>query len=128
MNVSGFSHLTINVRDLGVALDFYVGTLGLRLVHRGEHDAYLEWGTAWLCLQESALSAAAPGLGVDHVAFHLDAADFPAAVVRLKEAQAPIVRGPLRRGLGWSINFLDPDGAQLELHTSNLAERMQAWR
>jgi catechol 2,3-dioxygenase-like lactoylglutathione lyase family enzyme len=65
VNVSGFSHVAINVRDIGVALDFYVGTLGMRLAHRGEHDAYLEWGAAWLCVQERALLPAAPELGVD---------------------------------------------------------------
>lgn len=128
MSVTGFSHVTINVRDLGGALAFYVGTLGLRLVHRAKHDAYLEWGTAWLCLQETMATRGASGLGVDHVAFHLDAADFLGAVARLEEAHVSIVRGPVRRGSGWTVNFLDPDGTQLELHTSTLAERMQDWR
>jgi len=45
----------------------------------------------------------------------------------LHAAQVPIVRGPVRRGPGWSINFLDLDGTQLELHTSTLAARMATW-
>ncbi len=76
MKVTGFSHVTINVRDLPASLRFYVDLLGMRLVHRGEHDVYLEWGAAWLCLQERERGHGAPPpqepeWGVDHVAFHM---------------------------------------------------------
>lgn len=129
MKVQGFSHVTINVSDLQRALDFYTGVLQMRLVHRGRRDAYLEWGSAWICLQERSEYGALNGrqLGVDHVAFYIDEQDFDAAVERLRAHQVRIVRGPVRRGVGWSVNFLDPDGTQLELHTSTLAERMTVW-
>ncbi len=128
MNVTGFSHATINVTSLAPALAFYRDILGMRLVHHGAHDAYLEWGTAWICIQEHGGRHPAPGdTGVDHVAFHIAEADFPAAVDLLRQAQVPLVRGPLLRGLGWTITFLDPDGTHLELHTSTLAERMTVW-
>lgn len=54
--------------------------------------------------------------------------DFAVAVDVLREAAVPIVRGPVKRGTGWSVNFLDPGGTQLELHTSTLAERIRGWR
>jgi catechol 2,3-dioxygenase-like lactoylglutathione lyase family enzyme len=54
--------------------------------------------------------------------------DFDAAVSLLRRAAVPIVRGPVQRGLGWSVYFLDPDGTKLELHTSTLEERMTIWR
>ena len=132
MKVTGFSHVTINVRDLPASLRFYVDLLGVRLVHRGEHDVYLEWGAAWICLQErerehGMAPPREPAWGVDHVAFYIDRADFDAAVDALRQAGATIVRGPVQRGLGRSVNFLDPDGVQLELHTSTLAERMTVW-
>lgn len=129
MKVRGFSHVTINVSDLKRALDFYTGILQMNLVHRGRRDAYLEWGSAWVCLQERpGLSPQDPQVGVDHVAFYIDENDFGPAVERLREYNVRIVRGPLRRGVGWSVNFLDPDGTQLELHTSTLAERMSVWK
>jgi len=87
VKVTGFSHVTINVRDLPASLRFYVDLLGMRLVHRGEHDVYLEWGTAWICLQEQKHGMALPrerAWGVDHVAFHIDWADFDAAVDALR--------------------------------------------
>lgn len=128
--MTGFSHVTINVRDLSVSLPFYVGVLGMRLVWRGERDVYLEWGSAWVCLQERPSSGAAPVAApgsVDHVAFHVPAAHFSDAVARLEQANVPIVRGPVLRGAGWTINYLDPDGTQLELHTATLQQRLAVW-
>jgi len=132
IRVSGFSHVTIDVRDLTVSLRFYLDVLGMRLVHQGEHDAYLEWGSAWICLQERHVTSfGAPQTqqgGVDHVAFSISTEDFDDAVAVLQEANVPLVRGPVARGTGWSVNFRDPDGTELELHTATLAERMTVWR
>lgn len=129
MNVIGFSHVTILVSDLPASLRFYVDVLGMRLVHRGEFDVYLGWGAAWVCLLERrGMPLRDQQLGVDHIAFHLSDDDFAAAVVVLERAGVRIVRGPVQRGLGQSVNFLDPDGTQLELHTSTLDERMTVWQ
>ncbi|WP_067929347.1 VOC family protein [Alicyclobacillus shizuokensis] len=123
-----FSHVTVNVSDLNKSLDFYVGQLEMRLVHRGRRDAYLEWGTAWVCLQERPeLASQRSQLGVDHVAFYIQPVAFHEAVEMLRRANVPIVRGPVERGGGWTVNFLDPDGTQLELHTGTLAGRMKVW-
>lgn len=124
----GFSHVTIDVSNLRKSLEFYVHTLGMRLVHQGRRDAYLEWGTAWVCLQERPdMPPQSPQLGVDHVAFYIAPEEFHAAVETLRQAKIPIVRGPVERGGGWTVNFLDPDGTQLEFHTGTLAERMKVW-
>ncbi len=129
MQVTGFSHVTINVTTLARSLPFYSGLLGMVIVHQGEHDAYLTWGDAWLCLQEGVEAGTRqPGCGVDHLAFRIAAEGFAAAVALLKRAHVPIVREPVQRGAGWSVNFLDPDGTQLELHTSTLEERMLVWQ
>lgn len=49
MKVQGFNHVTVNVSDLSRSLNFYTGILGLQLIHKGNTDAYLEWGSAWIC-------------------------------------------------------------------------------
>lgn len=124
----GFSHVTIDVSDLETSVAFYVGILGLTLVHRGRRDVYLEWGTAWVCLQERPeFPANQQQLGVDHVALHIAPDAFHQAVEALVAAGVPIVRGPVERGGGWTVNFLDPDGTQLEFHTATLADRMKQW-
>lgn len=128
-SIHGFSHVTIDVSDMEASLRFYVDILGLRLVHRGRRDAYLEWGTAWVCLQERPeLPAQQQQLGVDHVALYIAPDAFHSMVDRLRVAHVHIVRGPVERGGGWTVNFLDPDGTQLEFHTGTLAERMKVWK
>ncbi|KHL96847.1 glutathione transferase [Paenibacillus sp. IHB B 3415] len=130
MKVTGFSHITINIRNLQTSLDFYHGILGMTIRHRGRTDAYLEWGSAWVCLVERMDVEENTGgfAGMDHVAFYIAENDFNEAVGILKQSNVTIVRGPIQRGVGWSVNFLDPDGIQLELHTSTLDERMEIWR
>lgn len=129
MFVQGFSHVTIAVSDLGKSLDFYVDTLGMRLAHKGNSDVYLEWGKAWICLlKRPERGVQDEHLGVDHVAFYIAPEHFGDAVQLLKDTGVEIVRGPVQRGTGWSVNFLDPDGTQLELHSSTLQERMTVWK
>ncbi|GMA52422.1 hypothetical protein GCM10025857_37790 [Alicyclobacillus contaminans] len=94
----GFNHVTINVADLAVSLSFYVDTLGMALVHRGRRDVYLEWGDAWICLQERPeLPSPNAQLGVDHVALHVSPTAFHRMVEILRTRNVPLVRGPLER-------------------------------
>ncbi|WP_426453726.1 VOC family protein [Paenibacillus sp. S-38] len=130
MQVKGFNHLTIRVRSLPRSLAFYEGILGMKLVHRGRTDAYLEWGSAWICLleREPEGEGACAGMpGIDHAAFSIGEKDFPQAVEVLRQAGVRFVRGPIERGGGNSVNFLDPDGTELELFTGSLQERMKTW-
>ncbi|WP_339319792.1 VOC family protein [Paenibacillus sp. FSL R10-2734] len=129
MKVQGFNHVTVNVSNLSRSLNFYTGILGLQLIHKGNTDVYLEWGSAWICLIEQPEYTESKGnvIGVDHIAFSIAEEHFEEAVQVLQSHEVRIIRGPVKRGLGWTVNFLDPDGIQLELHTSNLKERMSVW-
>lgn len=130
MQVQGFNHVTINVSDLKQSLHFYCDILGMVLRHKGETDAYLEWGDAWVCLIERrhCRPSEQKQLGTDHIAFYILQDDFHNAVETLKENQIKIVRAPIQRGTGWTVNFLDPDGTEFELHTATLDERMKVWK
>ncbi|WP_281886617.1 VOC family protein [Paenibacillus sp. YYML68] len=46
MKVIGISHVTIKVTDLNRSIDFYCRVLQMDLRHRGNKDAYLEWGSS----------------------------------------------------------------------------------
>ena len=133
MNVHGFSHVTINVSNLERSIDFYCNLLEMKLRHKGNKDVYLEWGNAWVCLIERNIhekkeDSKFKQLGVDHIAFFIDEANFQEAVRKISQSKIRVVRGPVQRGKGLSINFLDPDGTELELHTSNLEERLEVWK
>lgn len=129
IKATGFNHATLCITSLQRSLPFYVDVLGMRLVHQGRTDVYLEWGSAWICLLERAPTgqAAVTSREERHLAFSIEESDFPSAVETLLASEASIVRGPVYRGGGWSINFLDPDGNQLELFTGSLTERMKVW-
>jgi catechol 2,3-dioxygenase-like lactoylglutathione lyase family enzyme len=129
--VTGFNHATVRVADLERSLRFYRDTLGMRPAYVGPGEAHLEWGSAWVCLLEgaepgAAVPEAAPRL--DHLAFAISERDFDAAVEVLRAAGVRIVRGPVERGGGMTVNFLDPDGTELELHTGDLRRRLEVWR
>lgn len=131
MKVTGFNHVTILVSNLQASLPFYTEVLQMKLIHLGRVDCYLEWGNAWVCLiQKEQLTSSQKGIaaGVDHVAFSIKEEDFDEAITILHKHNVTIVRGPVERGLGRSINFLDPDGTELELYTSSLHRRMQVWK
>ncbi|WP_282943454.1 VOC family protein [Paenibacillus sp. RC67] len=130
MPAIGFNHITLKVNHLESSLAFYVDVLGMKLVHRGATDVYLEWGDAWICLLERPHDKVdrTESSGMDHLAFSIAESDFSEAVQTLQRANIPIVRGPISRGGGWSINFLDPDGTELELFTGTLADRMKVWK
>ncbi|WP_408009458.1 VOC family protein [Pseudalkalibacillus sp. A8] len=130
MTIIGFNHITLNVNDLVESLHFYEDILGMKRVHLGNTDAYLESGSAWICLLEkkSLKTTEAEVPGVDHFAFSIEEDDFYNTVELLKEKGIPIVRGPIERGGGLVVNFLDPDGIELELNTSDLKTRMKDWR
>ncbi|GIQ69616.1 hypothetical protein XYCOK13_24400 [Xylanibacillus composti] len=127
--VRGFNHLTLNVGNLEKTISFYTEILQMTLCHRGRRDAYLEWGNAWICIVEEPDFASVPArvLGMNHIAFYIEESGFQSAVRLLRERGVTIVRGPLKRGAGWSVNFLDNNGIEFELHTSTLAERMSVW-
>lgn len=130
MKVQGFNHITFNVKDLNKSLDFHQNILGMKVRHRGRSDAYMEWGDAWICIVERTgyPHETIKHIGIDHVAFYISETDFDEALEILKENEVEIVRGPIKRGVGRSVNFLDPDGNEIELHTSTLEERMKVWQ
>lgn len=102
----------------------------MKLIHQGNTDVYLEWGNVWICLLEkdAFLPYTSQNCGVDHIAFSILESDFMEAVEILKKYQIPLVREPIDRGGGWSVQFEDPDGIVLELYTGSLAERMKNWK
>ncbi|WP_349410732.1 VOC family protein [Pseudalkalibacillus sp. SCS-8] len=131
MEITGFNHVTLNVKSLDESLAFYEGVLNMKKVHHGNTDAYLESGSVWICLLEKGNDEKEineKSRGVDHIAFSINERGFHEMVDVLKRHQVPIVRGPIERGGGLVVNFLDPNGIQFELNTSDLKTRMKDWQ
>lgn len=121
----GLNHITLFVQDLETSLRFYTQTLRMSVVRKGDDYAYLESGSTWFCIsQKTSQEQVSDRIGVNHIALSVTPEDFEKALQHLRDHNVPIVREPVTRGLGLTVNFLDPDGVQWEFHTSNLAERM----
>lgn len=120
-------HFAFEVADLDAALDFYCGTLGLKLLSRetdevhGEAFAFLELAGGNLELLQ--LLRPGPPSGpprepappyCPHLALAVD--DLDAVAGRLRRKSVSILKGPMEipGQVRW-LYFADPDGNVLEL-------------
>jgi catechol 2,3-dioxygenase-like lactoylglutathione lyase family enzyme len=125
MPVRGINHITLSVRDIDRALQFYVGVLGCWPRSRWTRGAYLEAGSLWLCLELDA-RAGAPRIDDSHVALSVDAAEFAAIAQTIRASGATLWKQ--NRSEGDSLYFLDPDGHKLEIHVGDLQTRLESCR
>lgn len=118
--IARLGHVVMNVADLSVAHDFWVGQLGFAVSDRVEGLA--EWLRCWPNpLHHSLALLQAQGLDKANTLHHInfmvtDIDDIGKAMNRLKAADVPIVFGPGRHLPSTSIflYFLDPDGNSME--------------
>ena len=124
--ISGINHITFAVRDLDRSFHFYSQVLGLRPVAKWYKGAYLEAGTDWVCLTLDPETRAASLPEYTHTAFTVSAVEFSRLVEQLQKAH--VMSWQATRSPGESFYFLDPDGHKLEIHVSNLEERLRTLR
>ncbi len=119
-------YLVLIVAEIDPSLDFYVGTLGLKLQHRSGPYAQLDTGRTRLALYER--DAMAKTLGVERLAAPDTAApgfeigfkvvDADAAYADLLAAGAEAAAPPADRHWGQRTAYVrDPDGHLIELAT-----------
>lgn len=83
-------------------------------------------GDIWLALQVDP-HARSEGLPeYTHIAFSMQAEDFPRFCQKIKEADVEIWQE--NQSEGDSIYFVDPNGHKLEVHASDLATRLKTAR
>ncbi len=124
--ISGINHITFAVRDLDRSFHFYSQVLGLRPVAKWYKGAYLEAGTDWVCLTLDPETRGASLPEYTHTAFTVSAVEFSRLVEQLQRTQ--VICWQANRSPGESFYFLDPDGHKLEIHVSNLEERLRTLR
>ncbi len=122
MNVVGFDHLVLTVRDLAATCRFYVEGLGLRHERFGEGRHALRLGAQKINLHEAGREfeprAAHPVPGsADFCLLTEEALETVGA--RMAALGHPVLLGPVRRtgaaGPILSLYFRDPDGNLVEV-------------
>ena len=112
MRPAGLHHVSINVRDVHAARDFYVGVLGL--TERGDRPDF-GFDGAWLdagSQQIHLIKADVPPDRGQH--FALAVADLDAAVAELR-GRGITVTDPVPVGSGRQSFLCDPAGNRIEL-------------
>jgi catechol 2,3-dioxygenase-like lactoylglutathione lyase family enzyme len=113
VQVLGVHHVSINVADVGEALDFYVDRLGL--TPRADRPDF-GFGGAWLDVgaqQVHLIEAPIPDERGQHFAVHV--ADLDATIIELRSAGVEVSdASPV--GTGRQAFLHDPSGNLVELH------------
>jgi catechol 2,3-dioxygenase-like lactoylglutathione lyase family enzyme len=152
----GVHHLALNTDDMKMTMDFYIGVLGMPLVHalrvppglgtgpgnRGNppfenlrHYFFDAGGDQLLAFFEIPKGAKPKGdrdaiAAMQHVSFAVSTERFQEVLGRVKRHDIPIL-GPINVGCDtWSIYFFDPNGIRLEFSHQNEAEPrvVERWR
>jgi len=121
--LTGLNHLTLTVRDLERSVSFYRDLLGFCHHVSWLRGAYLSLGSLWLCLT---VGDAQPSQDYSHVAFGIQADDFPVMLEKLQHSN--VKEWQPNTSEGASFYFRDPDGHKLELHVGNLQTRLSSLR
>ena len=118
--IAGMNHFTIIAEDETQTLDFYVGLLGMTVVHRPD----LGFPGAWLYAGDAAIlhvvggkarEQLKPGV-IDHMAFSAKGLSDTLALLITYNVEHTCRR---QTGTGiWQVFLFDPNGARVELDFS----------
>lgn len=118
--ITGFNHLTLCVKDLDIAFNFYKDVMGFKPLCRWKEGCYFLAGDLWICLFNDPEQT--PAGSYTHYAFSVEADDFPKFVKHLDDKG--VVPTKDNESEGDSIYFRDPDGHQLEVHVGDWKSRI----
>jgi catechol 2,3-dioxygenase-like lactoylglutathione lyase family enzyme len=124
--ITGINHVTLSVRDVDESVAFYTETLGLTTLARWPKGAYLLAGSLWVALVLDGDVRTAPLPEYTHIAFSVPPEQFEGLCGRIRASGAAIWQENWTEGE--SLYFLDPNSHKLEIHTSDLADRLRAAR
>ncbi|MCP4231705.1 MAG: glutathione transferase [bacterium] len=121
--ITGINHITLSVNDINESFDFYVEVLGLHPIMRCSRSVYLLSGDTWIALVVDKNARRAETAEYTHFAFTVAEDDFDAMSDRIRRSGAVIWQDNKTEGA--SLYFTDPNGHKLEIHASDLENRLE---
>lgn len=122
MSLRGVNHLTLATSDVARLTHFYVDVLGCRRIAQWPVGAYLLAGELWLAIVDGPDETRTPS-DYSHVAF--DATPAALAEIDRRADAESVERWQDNWTEGDSIYLIDPAGHRIEVHSNNLADRIQ---
>lgn len=100
------------------------------MLEKSNNLAYFSLNGLWIALNvEKDISRKEISQSYTHIAFTVDESDFDAWLENLCKLKVNVLPGRSRDERDRrSVYFTDPDGHKFELHTGNLAERLDYYR
>ena len=119
--IIGINHITISVKNIETAFIFYKDILGLKPIMKSKFSSYFLAGKTWIALNQS--EAFIPSENSAHICFNISKNNFEKMKRRIyknnvKEWQKSKTEGD-------SIYFYDDSGNKLEIHYSNMKNRIK---
>lgn len=132
--VTGLSHITLRVKSLDKATEFFMAIFDAQLVYDSGEDTFslarerfLLVGGLWLCIMQAEADAGPPR-DYEHIAFQIEEREFERYRQRVEQHAAAVRPGrPRVPGEGRSLYFYDADGHLFELHTGSLQARLKQY-
>lgn len=122
--ITAINHITLAVRDINTSFAFYKDLLGLKPLVKWDKGAYFMIGNQqtgfWFCLNVD--DKREPTLCYTHYAFSVPQADFVFLSNKIMSSGTTVFKE--NTSPGESLYFLDPDGHKLEIHASDVHERL----
>ncbi len=130
--VSGLSHITLIVKDLRRASEFFIKIFNAKEVYSSgdkmfslSREKFFLINGMWICVMEGDRM---PYRTYEHIAFKIEGSELESIIEKIKNVGAQIREGrPRVQGEGTSVYFYDFDDHLFELHTGNLADRLTAY-
>lgn len=121
--IDGINHITFSIADVERTIAFYRDVLGLSPIASWSNGAYFTAGSTWLAFKKEAHRGNKTPALYNHVAFNVPARDFDSLSGKILQSGAKIWQRNTTEGQ--SLYFFDPDGNKLEIHSSNLEQRIR---
>lgn len=122
--ISGLNHITLSISNMDNSLHFYELLLGFKTIAIWDIGAYLVAPKIWLCLSLDKAYRKELVADYSHLAFSLTRTQFKK--ISQSDKLNQFKQWKENKSFGESLYILDPDGHQLELHTSTLSKRFEA--
>jgi len=119
--INGVNHITISVKSIDSAFDFYKDVLKLKPVMKSSRSAYFYAGDMWIALNQE--DTHKPSDNYAHVAFNVPESHYIQFVEAIKKNNA--IEWQKNQSEGDSLYILDDSGNKLELHFSTLQQRIE---